>query len=155
MKVAVVAVLCLAACVSGGLVAGPSVLVRTPSLDSAVIQSDRLGGNFAYSSVEGHAYAAITPVVQNVVRPVAVSYTAHQVPVGTVAVAQHNVVPVAHPGYFPVAHAPTYIPGIGASLIPGSGILVASPAASDNAPAKPAADAPASDSNDAVAVEAA
>nr|CAD7450619.1 unnamed protein product [Timema bartmani] len=83
MKVAVVLLSVFACSVSAGLLAAPaSVLVRTPSLDSAVIKSDRLGGNFAYSSVEGHSYAAISPVVQNVVSPVAVSYTAHQVPVG-------------------------------------------------------------------------
>ncbi|GLH03218.1 uncharacterized protein GBIM_09162 [Gryllus bimaculatus] len=81
MKV-IAAVLCLAAAVSAGVVAPATTLVRTPSLDSAVIQSDRVGGNFAYSTVEGHAYAAVSPVVQNVVQPVGVSYTAHQVPVG-------------------------------------------------------------------------
>lgn len=84
-----------------GLVPAPVVpapaLVRTPSLDSAVIKSDRLGGNFAYSTVEGHAYAAVSPVVQRVVEPVAVSYTARQVPVGYAAA------PVAAPA--PVAYA--------------------------------------------------
>ncbi|RZC38116.1 uncharacterized protein BDFB_004828 [Asbolus verrucosus] len=60
-------------------------LVRTPSFDSAIIKSDRLGGNFAYSTVEGHAYAAVSPVVQRVTEPVAVSYTAHQVPLGFAA----------------------------------------------------------------------
>nr|CAD7433998.1 unnamed protein product [Timema monikensis] len=81
--VAVVLLSVFACSVSAGLLAAPaSVLVRTPSLDSAVIKSDRLGGNFAYSSVEGHSYAAVSPVVQNVVSPVAVSYTAHQVPAG-------------------------------------------------------------------------
>ena len=52
-----------------------TTLVRAPSHDSAIIRSDRLGGNFAYSTVEGHAYAAITPVVQHVATPVAVSHT--------------------------------------------------------------------------------
>lgn len=60
-------------------------LVRTPSLDSAIIKSERLGGNFAYSTVEGHAYAAVSPVVQRVVEPVAVTYTARQVPLGYAA----------------------------------------------------------------------
>lgn len=40
-----------------------AALVRTPSLDSAVIQSERLNGAFSYSTVENHAYA---PVVQSV-----------------------------------------------------------------------------------------
>ncbi|XP_014286358.1 uncharacterized protein [Halyomorpha halys] len=57
-------------------IAAPA-LVRTPSLDSAIIKSERLGGNFAYSTVEGHAYASVAPVIQNVVAPVAVSYSAH------------------------------------------------------------------------------
>nr|CAD7433997.1 unnamed protein product [Timema monikensis] len=53
-QVAVVLLSVFACSVSAGLLAAPaSVLVRTPSLDSAVIKSDRLGGNFAYSSVEG------------------------------------------------------------------------------------------------------
>lgn len=41
-------------------------LVRSPAHDSAIVQSERLGGSFAYSTLEGHAYKAITPVVQNV-----------------------------------------------------------------------------------------
>ncbi|XP_069673482.1 uncharacterized protein [Periplaneta americana] len=75
---------CVAACialmagtVSCGLVS--TTLVRAPSFDSAIIQSDRLGGNFAYSTAEGHAYAAVSPVVQHVLKPVAVSYTAQPV----------------------------------------------------------------------------
>ena len=63
---------CLMAC--QGFVVPPTTLVRAPSHDSAVIRSDRLGGNFAYSVQEGHAYAAISPVVQHVATPVAVSY---------------------------------------------------------------------------------
>lgn len=39
---------------------------RAPEFDSAIIQSDRLGGNFAYSTVEGHAYKSIAPIVQDV-----------------------------------------------------------------------------------------
>merc|ERR1712183_1173076 len=41
---------------------GP-VAVRAPSHDSAIIQSHRLGGNFAYSTHEAHAYAVQTPVI--------------------------------------------------------------------------------------------
>ncbi|XP_014284669.1 uncharacterized protein [Halyomorpha halys] len=65
----------LVAVAQAGLLA--PALIRTPSLDSAIIKSERLGGNFAYSTVEGHAYASVAPVVQNIVAPVAVSYTAH------------------------------------------------------------------------------
>ncbi|CAH1367037.1 unnamed protein product [Tenebrio molitor] len=86
--------------VHGGVIPA-TTLVRAPSFDSAIIKSDRLGGNFAYSTVEGHAYAAVSPVVQRVTEPVGVSYTAHQVPLGHVATpvgvsqpiyAQHSVV---------------------------------------------------------------
>lgn len=42
---------------------GPTTFVRTPSLDSAVIQSDSNNGAFSYSTVENHAYS---PVVQSV-----------------------------------------------------------------------------------------
>lgn len=45
------------------LQAPTGALVRTPSLDSAVIQSNRVNGGFSYSTVENHAYA---PVVQTV-----------------------------------------------------------------------------------------
>ncbi|XP_047117285.1 translation initiation factor IF-2-like [Schistocerca piceifrons] len=152
MKVALVLSCALAVC-SAGLLAGPAALVRTPSLDSAVIQSDRLGGNFAYSAVEGHAYAAVSPVVQNVVRPVAVSYTAHQVPVG------HAVLPAVAPAHLSFVHSPAVIPGSG--LIFAGAPVAAAPAsdsASASAPA-PAAPAPSSDaavsSDDTVSVEAA
>lgn len=40
-----------------------STLLRTPSLDSAVIHSERQGGAFSYSTVENHAYS---PVVHSV-----------------------------------------------------------------------------------------
>lgn len=43
-----------------------TTLIRSPSDDSAIVHSERVGGNFAYSTLEGHAYKAITPVVQNV-----------------------------------------------------------------------------------------
>lgn len=41
-------------------------LVRAPSLDSAVIQSERFDGGFSYRTVENHAYA---PVVHTVSFP--------------------------------------------------------------------------------------
>jgi hypothetical protein len=57
-----------------------TTFVRAPAHDSAIIKSDRLGGNFAYSTVEGHAYAAVTPVVQRVLTPVGVSHHAVATP---------------------------------------------------------------------------
>jgi len=51
-----------------------SVAVRAPSHDSAIIQSHRLGGNFAYRTDEAHAYAVQTPVLAQRTIPVGVSY---------------------------------------------------------------------------------
>merc|ERR1712106_829366 len=45
-----------------------------PSHDSAIIQSHRLGGNFAYRTDEAHAYAVQTPVLGQRTIPVGVSY---------------------------------------------------------------------------------
>ena len=53
-----------------------TTLIRAPNHDSAIIHSDRLGGNFAYFVQEGHAYVAISPVIQNVVTPIGVTYPA-------------------------------------------------------------------------------
>ncbi|CAG7815684.1 unnamed protein product, partial [Allacma fusca] len=57
-------------------IAPATIISRAPAFDSAVIKSDRLGGNFAYSVAESHAYAAHTPIIQQVATPVAVSYSA-------------------------------------------------------------------------------
>ncbi|XP_033610165.1 uncharacterized protein LOC111871482 isoform X2 [Cryptotermes secundus] len=92
------AVLCAA---NAGIVAGPTALVRAPSFDSAIIKSDRLGGNFAYSTAESHAYAAVSPVVQNVVSPVGVTYSA-----------SHIAAPLAAPLAAPaVAYGAPYLYG--------------------------------------------
>ncbi|XP_069939573.1 uncharacterized protein [Cherax quadricarinatus] len=68
-------ILCaLAACGAAQLLAPGPVAVRVPSYDSAIIQSHRLGGNFAYSTNEAHAYALQTPVLGYRSVPVGVSY---------------------------------------------------------------------------------
>merc|ERR1711909_85977 len=107
---------CLMAC--QGFVVPATTLVRAPSHDSAVIRSDRLGGNFAYSVQEGHAYAAVSPVVQHVATPVAVSYEAPAVVPSAYAyhgVPEYQVKTVAAPavvaapygyGYEHVGHLP-------------------------------------------------
>jgi hypothetical protein len=64
-------------------------VVRAPSFDSAIIKSERLGGNFAYSTAESHAYAAISPVVQNVISPVGVTYHASPIAAPAVALGAH------------------------------------------------------------------
>merc|ERR1712127_514705 len=83
MKVVAVFVVGLVACQA--FVIPATTVVRAPSHDSAIIRSDRLGGNFAYSVQEGHAYAAVAPVVQHVSTPVAVSYEAPAVRVAAPA----------------------------------------------------------------------
>lgn len=54
-------------------------MVRVPEQDSAIIQSERVGGNFAYSTVEGHAYAALNPIIENIRTPIGVNFKAHPV----------------------------------------------------------------------------
>ncbi|KAG8238466.1 hypothetical protein J437_LFUL016923 [Ladona fulva] len=140
MKYLAVICLALVGVASAGILAPATTLVRTPNLDSAVIKSERLGGNFAYSSVEGHSYAALTPVVRHVATPVAVSYSAPLVAPAIVAAPAY-----AHPYplHYPITFAhPTVI-----------GEAAPAPAA-DAAPVEsaPAAAEPASDT---VEVEAA
>lgn len=45
-------------------------LLREEAFDSALVQSERIGGNFAYSTVEGPTYKAIAPVLRSYARPV-------------------------------------------------------------------------------------
>ncbi|XP_063227085.1 nematocyst expressed protein 3-like [Bacillus rossius redtenbacheri] len=152
MKVAAALLLLFAACASAGLLAPSSYLVRTPSLDSAVIKSDRLGGNFAYSSVEGHAYQAVSPVVQSVVAPVGVSYTAHQVPLGYAVPHAYPGVVAAYPG---LIAAPAPIAPLAPSLIPAAIAAPAVVAADEPAVAPAAPAAPAAEADDTVSVESA
>ncbi|XP_054277729.1 nematocyst expressed protein 3-like [Macrosteles quadrilineatus] len=116
--------------------AGTAPLVHAPRYDSAIIRSDRLGGNFAYSTLEAHAYSSVSPIVQNVISPVGVSYTATPIQYPAFA---------AYPGYAPapafVASAPvaSYAPIAPiAPIYPGVAPVVA-PAA----PAAPEAPVPA------------
>ncbi|RZF44714.1 hypothetical protein LSTR_LSTR000666 [Laodelphax striatellus] len=144
-------------------VASAAVLVRTPSLDSAVIQSDRLGGNFAYSHVEAPAYTAVNPVITHVPTPVAVSY--NHVPVA-VPVQVPVVAPAALPAYYapsaPVFASPAaFFPGSPLPAIPAAPAPAAPETDSSAAPApapasedSPAA-APSSDESESVSVEAA
>jgi len=73
-----VALSALLACASAGL--APAAVLRAPSHDSAIIQSHRFGGNFAYRTDEAHAYASINPVFSTVRRPVGVTYS-HGAPI--------------------------------------------------------------------------
>merc|ERR1712179_332690 len=92
MQVLAVLLCCLVACQAGLVPA--TTLFRAPSHDSAIIRSDRLGGNFAYSVQEGHAYAAVSPVVQHVATPVAVSYETPAVVPSTYAIHSLSAAPI-------------------------------------------------------------
>lgn len=41
---------------------GPTTYFRTPSLDTSYVESSQVGGNFAYRTVSGPAYQAVTPL---------------------------------------------------------------------------------------------
>merc|ERR1712177_135564 len=73
---------------------GVPTLVRAPAHDSASIEHHRLGGNFAYSTAEAHAFASVTPQIST-----------------TVPVAGHAVVghaAVGHAGYAGIAPVAGY-----------------------------------------------
>ena len=84
-----------------------TTLYRAPEHDSAIIQSERVGGAFSYSTLEGHAYKAITPVVQDVLSPISVRYS---VPVHQQVLVQHPY--YVQPYYAPHAFYPAYYPQI-------------------------------------------
>merc|ERR1711884_211020 len=52
-------------------------LVRAPAHDSASIEHHRLGGNFAYSTAESHAFAEVTPQISTLTHPVAETTHTH------------------------------------------------------------------------------
>ncbi|ODN03473.1 hypothetical protein Ocin01_03198 [Orchesella cincta] len=56
-------------------VASAATVYHVPSADSAVIESHRLGGSFAYSTSEAQGLGVVSPVVQNIASPVATTYT--------------------------------------------------------------------------------
>ncbi|XP_065349694.1 uncharacterized protein LOC135945758 isoform X2 [Cloeon dipterum] len=62
--------------VAGAGVAPLHTLVRAPAYDSAFIKSERVGGNFAYKTIESHAYVLHTPLVQQLAIPFSVAYSA-------------------------------------------------------------------------------
>lgn len=61
----VVVIAALASMASAGVVIIPSgsTLLRRPILDSAVVQSERLGGNFAYAIAEGQSFQRVAPII--------------------------------------------------------------------------------------------
>merc|ERR1739847_240803 len=60
-----------------GVAAASPYLVRAPAHDSASIEHHRLGGNFAYSTAESHAFAEVTPQISTLTHPVAETIKTH------------------------------------------------------------------------------
>merc|ERR1712180_271248 len=62
-----------------GTVAAPAAAfrMRAPAHDSASIVHERLGGNFAYSTAEAHAYADVVPQISTITHPVAETTHTH------------------------------------------------------------------------------
>merc|ERR1712240_43730 len=56
---------------------GVPYLVRAPAHDSASIEHHRLGGNFAYSTAEAHAFAEVIPQISTLTHPVAETTHTH------------------------------------------------------------------------------
>merc|ERR1719192_1436118 len=71
-------------------VAPGAVVAAAPAVDSASIEHHRLGGNFAYSTAEAHAYAEVKPIISTVTHPV--SETTH--PHIPAAIATHQPAPI-------------------------------------------------------------
>merc|ERR1712106_117234 len=62
-----------------GVVVGNAApyLVRAPAHDSASIEHHGLGGNFAYSTAEAHAFAEVIPQISTLTHPVAETTHTH------------------------------------------------------------------------------
>merc|ERR1739847_232090 len=88
-----------------GVAAASPYLVRAPAHDSASIEHHRLGGNFAYSTAESHAFAEVTPQISTLTHPVAETIKTH-IPA---KIATHQPAPtvraVAHAAPVAIAHA--------------------------------------------------
>jgi len=84
---------------------GPSKFVRAPAHDSASIESHRLGGNFAYSTAEAHAFAEITPEISVATHPVAETTYTH-IPAAVKTVQPAPIVKTHHAAKPVIAHQP-------------------------------------------------
>jgi len=76
-RAATVAVAPGAAVVAAAPLAAAPHLVRAPAHDSASIEHHRLGGNFAYSTAEAHAFAEVVPQISTLTHPVAETTHTH------------------------------------------------------------------------------
>merc|ERR1711964_259990 len=75
-------------------------LVRAPAHDSASIEHHRLGGNFAYSTAEAHAFAEVVPQISTLTHPVAETTHTH-IPA---PIAPHQPVPTHQTVHQPIVH---------------------------------------------------
>lgn len=48
------------------IIPSSSALLRSPQHDSAIVQSERLGGNFAYAIAEGQSFQTVSPYLASV-----------------------------------------------------------------------------------------
>merc|ERR1711973_839641 len=76
-RAATVAVAPAVAAVNAAPLAAAPYLVRAPAHDSASIEHHRLGGNFAYSTAEAHAFAEVIPQISTLTHPVAETTHTH------------------------------------------------------------------------------
>lgn len=95
-------------------VAATPYLVRAPAHDSASIEHHRLGGNFAYSTAEAHAFAEVVPQISTLTHPVAETTHTH-IPA---PIATHQPAPIVKTTY---AAQPVFknIPTFGTQAIHG------------------------------------
>merc|ERR1712215_180914 len=76
---------------------GAPILQRAPAHDSASIEHHRLGGNFAYSTAESHAFAEVRPQISTLTHPVAETTHTH-IPA---PIATHQPDPIVNTHYAP------------------------------------------------------
>ncbi|XP_075145255.1 uncharacterized protein LOC142220161 [Haematobia irritans] len=69
MKFFLILMLCINYVLSASIIMPLTTVIRTPQHDKAIVESTRINGNFAYSTVEGHAYKTITPLIGHVIAP--------------------------------------------------------------------------------------
>ncbi|KAM7363441.1 uncharacterized protein ACRADG_000346 [Cochliomyia hominivorax] len=69
MKILIVFLMLFSYIMAASVLVPLTSVVRTPEDDTAIVESSRINGNFAYSTIEGHAYKTLTPILGHVVAP--------------------------------------------------------------------------------------
>lgn len=49
------------------IIPSTSQILRSPQRDSAIVQSEQLGGNFAYAIAEGQSFQTVSPIIASVI----------------------------------------------------------------------------------------